>query len=283
MPEFKDWFVPAASGAAALLGVFNVYLNNISSGEIARLNARIVRIGEERKFASDIMERFDKVVVDAQSDRQTRLSRLGGLMALAGLMTHDKSDDSGLDTQGILAVIQSQADDYKREIAEASKTATGAEADKLQAQYAQASAIGNSATLALNKIATPAKAEPTLIESVTGTGPAAAPAAAPNALDATRVDIFWCAGTDQSADALATANALYAKRPATSQQPWRVRALAAERNAVPGYRVSGQIVRFDAAEGRVAERIAQLGGGFKLQQLSGTPTPGYVSVFVCPA
>lgn len=284
MPEIKDWFVPVASGVAAILGVANVYLNNVASGEIARLNARIVRIGEERKFASDIMERFDKVVVDAQSDRQTRLSRLGGLMALAGLMTHDKNDDTGRDTQGILAVIQSQADDYKREIAEASKTATGAEADKLQAQYAQASAIGNSATLALNKISAPAKPAPTLIESVTGTGPAAVPTPRISALDRIRVDIFWCSGSDQSADALAAANTLYGKRPATAQGAWRVRALSAERNAAAGYRLKGQVIRIDREDERpVANQLNALaGGGFGVDKVDFV-SPNYISVFICPA
>ena len=281
MPEIKDWFVPVASGVAAILGVANVYLNNQSSQDIERLKTQIVRIGEERKFASDIMQRFDNVVVDAKSDRSTRISRLEGLMALAGLMTHDADEPGGLDTQGILAVIKAQADSYKGEIAELSKTATGAQADQLQAQYARVDSIGASATTALNKLAKADEAAPSIVAQVTGTAPAK-PAASP--LDGTRVDIFWCAGTDQSADALATANALLGKRPLTSQQPWRVRALAAERNAQPGYQVQGQIVRFDPGEDKVAEQIAVLaGGGFRLQRLTGTPTPGYISVFVCPS
>ncbi len=283
MPEFKDWFVPAASGAAALLGVFNVYLNNQSSQDIERLKTQIVRIGEERKFASDIMTRFDQVVTDTNAKPTTRISRLEGLMALAGLMTHDADQPGGLDTQGILAVIKAQADSSKGDIAEATKTATGVEADQLQAQYARVSRISDSATIALDKLAKADTPAPSIVAAVTG---AAAPvdAAKASPLDATRVDIFWCAGTDQSADALATANALLGKRPATSDATWRVRTLAAERNADNGYQVKGQIVRFDAGEGKVAEQIARLAGsGFRLQQLSGTPTPGYISVFVCPA
>ena len=175
MPDLKDWFVPAASGAAALLGVFNVYLNNRSSQDIERLKTQIVRIGEERKFASDIMTRFDQVVADTNAKPTTRISRLEGLMALAGLMTHDADQPGGLDTQGILAVIKAQADSYKGDIAEASKTATGAEADQLQAQYARVSSISASATLALDKLAKADAPPPSLVASVTGSATPARP------------------------------------------------------------------------------------------------------------
>ncbi len=282
MAEFKDWFVPAASGAAALLGVFNVFLNNRSAQDIERLKTQIVRIGEERKFASDIMTRFDNVVVDAKSDRATRISRLEGLMALAGLMTREPDEEGGLNTQGILAVIKAQADGYKGEIAELSRTATGAQADQLQAQYARVDSIGNSAAAALGKLT---KAEaPSLVGALTGSAPAAAPAPAPSLLDATRVDIFWCAGMDQSAEGLSIANALYAKRPATSQQPWRVRSLDVEKNARVGYQATGLVIRAEQTEAKVATELAKLAGSqFRTWLLpGGSPTPGYVSVFICP-
>lgn len=281
MAEFKDWFVPAASGAAALLGVLNVYMNNQSAQDIERLKTQIVRIGEERKFASEIMSRFDNVVVDAKSDRATRISRLEGLMALAGLMTRDGDEPGGLDTQGILAVIRAQADSYKGEIAELSKTATGVQADQLQAQYARVSSIGASATTALAKINKPA-ASPSIMARVTGTAPAPAPVVSP--LDGTRVDIFWCAGTEQSAEALAAANALYAKRPDSSQQPWRVRSLDVEKNARPGYKATGLVIRAEPGEAPVAAALATLAGPqFRTWLIrGGSPTPGYVSVFVCP-
>lgn|GEM_PF-2772145 len=282
MAEFKDWFVPAASGAAALLGVLNVFLNNRSAQDIERLKTQIVRIGEERKFASDIMARFDNVVVDAKSDRATRISRLEGLMALAGLMTRDADETGGLNTQGILAVIKTQTETYKAEIAELSKTATGAQADQLQAQYARLDSIGASATSALTKLAKAEVPKPSILEAATGTVPAA-PATTP--LDRTRVDIFWCAGKAESADALAAANALLGKRPLTATAPWRVRALGEASQASGFYNVTGQVIRIDSeGERGVANELARVaGGGFSVQVASLKPTPGYVSAFICPA
>jgi hypothetical protein len=78
------------------------------------------------------------------------------------------------------------------------------------------------------------------------------------------VDIFWCSGNDESADALSEANEFAAKRPATSTAVWRVRALSPEVNARPGYNVRGRIVRYDtgnAAEQQAAAALARLGGG----------------------
>lgn len=284
MPEFKEWFVPAASGIAAILGVANVYLNNQSSQDIERLKTQIVRIGEERKFASDIMQRFDNVVADTNAKPTTRISRLEGLMALAGLMTHDADQPGGLDTQGILAVIKAQADEYKSEIAELSKTATGAQADQLQAQYARVSSISASATSALTKLARAEEPKASIVGVLTG-APAAPQAPATTALDRARVDIFWCAGKDQSADALAAANQLLGKRPLTSVAAWRVRALGEASQASGFYNITGQVIRIDSESERpVANTLAALaGGGFTVQVASLKPTPGYVSAFICPA
>jgi hypothetical protein len=149
--DAKDWFVTTTSAAGALLGAVNAYINSESQRQIERLKTQIVREGEVRRFASDIMQRYDNVV-NTKSDRATQLSRLEGLVALAGLIQSKDPDSESLDTRGILAVIRTQADTYKNEIRELSRTATGTQADVLQEQYVRAASVSATATAALNKI-----------------------------------------------------------------------------------------------------------------------------------
>ena len=280
MPEFKDWFVPVVSSAAALIGAFNIYLNNQASQEIAILNSRVVRVGEARKFASDIIQRYDNVVIDDKKDLSVRIARLSGLLALTNLMTQNKEDQGGLDVKDILSVIGTQAASYKEEIAELSTSATGAKADQLSAQYDRLTKIGEKASTALKSIdrAEAAKAD------AGGAGTAPTPVAAKSVFDGIRVDIFWCAGTDQSADALAIANALFSKRPDPGMD-WRVRALDVERNARVGYQARGLVIRAEAGEKTIAAVLNKLAGPqFKTWLIAGgSPTPNYVSAFICPS
>lgn len=277
MTDFKDWFVPAASGAAALLGVYNVHLNNIATNDIAALNSRIVQVGEERRFASDIMQRFDSVVVDEKAGRAVRIARLSGLLALANLMKQKTGTTGGLDVEGILTVIQSQAANYEAEIAvDLTRTSTGAEADRLQAQFASVTSIGARATTALNRLG----------QGVATASAAATKGASPklSALQLTKVDIFWCAGRPESAESLVAANQLLAKRPPGTVPTWRVRALTPERQASGFYNVVGQVIRIDnESERGVADELAKLAPGFEVRLAPLKQTSGYISAFICPA
>lgn len=280
MPEFKDWFVLVVSSAAALIGAFNIYLNNKAGQEIAILNSRVVRVGEARKFASDIIQRYDNVVIDDKKYLSVRIARLSGLLALTNLMTQNKDDQGGLDVKDILSVIGTQAASYKEEIAELSTRATGAKADQLSAQYDRLTKIGEKASTALKSID---RAEAAKADAGGGTA-APVPIAAKSVFDGIRVDIFWCAGTDQSADALSIANGLFSKRPDPGMD-WRVRALDIEKNARVGYQARGLVIRAETGEKAIAAALNKLAGPqFSTWLIAGSsPTRDYVSVFVCPS
>jgi hypothetical protein len=97
------------------------------------------------------------------------------------------------------------------------------------------------------------------------------------------IDVFYCAGTTQ------TAREQHARkveqRLRTEGKTIRLRLLTTELNASPGYGVVGLQVRHDDDERADAMALIELLraadlGAFEPKQVR-TPTPGYLSVFVC--
>ena len=283
----RDWFIAATSALAALIGGYNVYLNNLASEKIERLKTQIAIVSAQRQFAATIMERYDKVVTDT-SERPVRVSRLEGLYALAKLLqSTSENDESGLDTAAILTVISAQAEATKGELEEAARTAEGSEADLLSAQYRRVSNVAAGADAALVKIEQSARAQETEKDASTKPDVAQRPTAtASAAIDRYRFDIFWCSGVEGSAEALTTANALRSLQSTTSQQQWRVKAISPETNQRPGYRISGNVIRVESGEEGVARNFARLasarGIDLGFQRAGSTRSAGILSVFVCP-
>jgi hypothetical protein len=118
--------------------------------------------------------------------------------------------------------------------------------------------------------------------------PAAAPEAAPVAGGATgsyNIDLFYCEAQRAVAEPLA--RAVLAARQAGDKGRWRVRSLPESVNQQPGYGVASSEVRFNAPlERAVADvmlaRLAAQGVRASLRE-SASPTPAYLSVFICPA
>jgi hypothetical protein len=97
------------------------------------------------------------------------------------------------------------------------------------------------------------------------------------------VDIFYCAGTNPANSA--QAKQLLTLRDGKSTGRWRVRELSSVLNATEGYRLSSDVIRFNADEREIAERLKQdieesSGGNIGLQEIT-YPTPGYISIFMC--
>jgi hypothetical protein len=283
--DLKESFVPVASALAAILGIVNTWQNNTANHEIEKLKTQLIQRDYQRKFASEIMQRFDSVVTAKEQDRPTRISRLEGLQALAGLF--DRSEDAAaLDTKGILAVIQGQARAYAQEIEIASRTATPEEAEVLSSQLVRVSAVENSASKALDKIETKEVAEARKTGGSTAAAPSQAAQAKRSVLDGMRVDIFWCSGVDNAAENLRAATRLAESRPPTSQREWRVKPLAPEVNARPSYQVRQPQVRVDAPAERVAARqlnalARNAGFNFAEKQAGQTNSVGIISAFIC--
>lgn len=276
--DFKEAFVPVISAVAALLGVVNVWQNNTANQEIETLKAQLIQRDYQRKFASEIMQRFDSVVTSNTQDLSIRISRLEGLNALAGLLDRDKQV-AGLDSTGILSVIESQAQAYKQEIEIASRSASPEQAEVLSTQFVRVAAVGESASKALEQI------EAKVPETADKPAPVTPKR---SALDTMRVDIFWCAGGENQSDNFRVATRLLQKRPSTSQREWRVKQLAAEINARPGYSVRAPQIRTDApgesAAARQLNALAEdLGVTFSEKVAGATGSAGIISAFICQA
>lgn len=98
-----------------------------------------------------------------------------------------------------------------------------------------------------------------------------------------RVDVFYCGtGSDANFD---RANRVFALREGNSNSRWRVRQLAPELNATPGYSIHNDVIRFNPDEKDIAERLQadiqkRIDRPIAMQQIA-YPTPEYISVFLC--
>lgn len=116
-------------------------------------------------------------------------------------------------------------------------------------------------------------------------GTSKAPATKNYRFGAMNVDVFYCA--DASPKNSDLAKRLLILREGNSSGKWRVRELTSTLNASPGYGLSSDVIRFNADEREIAERLkADIGKStsvaINLQEIS-FPTPGYISVFLCGA
>jgi hypothetical protein len=99
-------------------------------------------------------------------------------------------------------------------------------------------------------------------------------------------DIFWCTTGGKPAEGQAQKLAEHIKRDLKPTARVRVRRLPESINAGPGYRISGYVIRQNADEDQAAAYGEQSGrealGVNFLRSLSMQPTPGYLSLFICP-
>src|SRR6267143_159351 len=105
------------------------------------------------------------------------------------------------------------------------------------------------------------------------------------------IDVFYCTRANDSAGNSArreTAKILFDRLLSLSSRGrLRLRELPESVNSRPGYGLSDNEVRLDPPEKQIADHLAAWANqgvqslSFKLRQVNATPTPNYLSVFVC--
>lgn len=152
-----------------------------------------------------------------------------------------------------LAILKKQSSDPKTNISISAALATATEIDR--------SITTTGAELSAST--------PSTVESIYGT---------------TRVDLFYCesvANTKRLAEKALQMSVVAPER-------WRIRKLTTAVNSQAGYRLTANLIRYNADEETIAKQLQQdlknqLGLDFSLQLLTSYPSPNYVSAFFCKA
>ena len=237
-----------------------------------------IRISQhERSWAQKIYEEFDKIV-SAKEDPQVRIDRLAALIVLTDLISQNEKALK----ERFYKLIEEQANRYRAGLQPATGQSDGSQTPdrKVAAQIAQLEALSSAAA---SRIALPTPQVP-------HDGGAALPVARWTNYD---FDIFWCETSGEDAERLAERLLqLRAEDPYASGR-WRKRVLTAAKNAEPGFKIKGFLIRVSQPDERpLAETFRELGLRKVLSNLPrdefpvehvNFPTPWLISVFVCPA
>lgn len=250
--------------------------------QINQINSRVQQNTAERNWTAIVFDKYSDAITRDKLSTEQRIAALNGLVNLTDLIEREKL------RLKMAQVIRDQLDAYSQQLQQLSTTQTGAEKAQTVALAAQAGAIADAANLKVNQLVQSA--------AVTGTGGEVAAQPAPKASWANYdFDIFYCQGSPElEASALQSANAIAALKgldPAASGR-WRVRPLSVERNASPGFGITGILIRPSAKdEVTLAKQMQAIikqqrtldtaSDSVRIQTIS-FPTPYYVSVFVCP-
>ena len=287
--EDKTGFLGELSTATKVLGAIVALVSSYSAISVNRLNHQISQLTEERRFAAQIMERFDQVVSAKDTATEVRTARLAGLVNLANLVSPDPPELR----KGILETITKQAAAYQNTLQTSLSTATTtSEQAIVNNQIDQLDAIEQAAKDGLEALAKESEAEPLLaIPKTSVTQAVAAQPPQTGAFAGYRFDIFWCAGRNNSdaAEDLAQEILLLRTADPNASGQWRIRPLDPVTNRRPGYQVDGYTIRVSAVDEQApARQLAtlaktRLGGPEFRVKRAGSRTPDYISVFVCPS
>lgn len=262
----KNFFERWLGVIAAVLGVVSTVLT-IWTGYLAsrvnQLNQQLSTMNAERDWTGKIVDRLSTVVTNKDLPPEQRIAAIAPLANLVPLVGNKEVHD------GLVLSIKRQIDVYQKEVEAKSQEKAGD-----AAAVAQSDAVIRQAATIAETVGKPVQA-----------------AAAPKA-QAYNFDIFWCESTPGGAALANRINGLRTSMPAPIGR-WRVRMLADATNARQGYRKRGFIINYNSSdEVPFAQKLQDLiaGDGTLASNLPpvrilpvSMNTPGYLSVFVCPA